>query len=105
MTLRTIRDGSFRIAAKKGYRIGSVSVMPDHIHLALRGNISHSPEQIALAFQNNLTYMARKGAMWRPGFYVGTFGEYDMEAIRRRQRAQSASPATRGGGGRMNSDD
>jgi REP element-mobilizing transposase RayT len=54
--LGTLRDGSFKIAAKKGYAISRLSVMPDHLHAALRGNIAHSPEDVALAFLNNLAY-------------------------------------------------
>lgn len=98
--LRLLRDGSMKIAAKKGYRIATLSVMPDHLHLALRGDITHPPEETALAFQNNLAFMLNRGPIWRPGYYVGTFGEYDMDVIRRRVRAQSASPATQGRGGR-----
>lgn len=89
--LKTIRDGSFRIAEKKDYKIGAVSVMPDHLHIALRGNLEHSPEQIALAFQNSLAHMLNRGAVWQPGFYVGTFGEYNMRAIREVARAQPDS--------------
>jgi hypothetical protein len=57
-------------------------VMPDHVHIALRGNLDHSPEQIALSFQNNLAHMLDRGAVWRNSYYVGTFGVYDMRAIR-----------------------
>ncbi|MFN0051874.1 MAG: transposase [Planctomycetales bacterium] len=96
-SLRQLRDGSLKIGAKKGYRISALSVMPDHLHVALRGAIDQSPDQIALAFQNNLAFMVNRGAIWRPGFYVGTFGEYNMNAIRMRVRAESASPATLGG--------
>ncbi len=38
--------------------------------------------RIALAFQNNLAHMLMRGAIWRNGYYAGTFGEYDMNAIR-----------------------
>lgn len=90
--LSTIRDGSFRIAAKKGYRIAAISAMPDHVHLALRGAIDHTPEEIALSFLNNLAHILRQGPVWRPGYYVGTFGEYNMNAIRR--AVCTATPAT-----------
>jgi REP element-mobilizing transposase RayT len=80
--LTTIRDGSFKIAEKKAYAIRAISVMPDHMHIALRGNLDHSPEQIALSFQNNLAHMLDRGAVWRNSYYVGTFGVYDMRAIR-----------------------
>ncbi len=98
--LAKIRDGSFRIAEKKGYQIAALSLMPDHLHAARRANVDHSPQDVALAFQNNLAFMLRKGAIWRPGYYVGTFGEYNMNAIRRAVRLESASPAGQAGRGR-----
>jgi REP element-mobilizing transposase RayT len=54
--LATLRDWSFAVAERKGYRISRLSVMPEHLHVSLRGNIEHSPCQIAPAFQNNLAY-------------------------------------------------
>jgi len=103
-TLTLIRDGSFRVAEKKGHQIAALSVMPDHLHVALRANPEHSPEEVALAFQNNLAFMLGKGAIWRPGYYVGTFGEYNMNAIRRALRLESASPAGQAGRGLSRSD-
>lgn len=79
-----IRDGCFAIARKKEHHIAVLSLMPDHLHMALRGNIKHSPQDIALAFQNNLAYLLGQVPIWQPGFYVGTFSEYDMGAIRAR---------------------
>lgn len=80
--LAKIRDQSQRIAVKKGYGLSRLSVMPEHVHLAIRGTIDHSPEEIALAFQNNLAYALRQVYVWQPTYYVGTFGEYDMTAVR-----------------------
>jgi hypothetical protein len=56
--------------------------MPDHVHMALRGNIARSPEEIALAFQNGLAHTAGCRA-WQDGYYAGTFSEYDLDVIRR----------------------
>jgi REP element-mobilizing transposase RayT len=80
--LRTIRDWSFKIAAKKGYSISRLSVMPDHVHASLRGNIAHCPEEVALAFLNNLAFALGQKRVWEPCYYLGTFGEYDMGAVR-----------------------
>jgi REP element-mobilizing transposase RayT len=80
--LERIRDQSLKIARKKGHAISCLSVMPDHLHIALRGNIEHSPHEIALAFQNNLAYAIGQIRLWRYTYYAGTFGEYDMSAIR-----------------------
>ncbi|MFH1919971.1 MAG: transposase [Planctomycetota bacterium] len=81
--LAKIRDQSFRISRKKGHAVSSLSVMPDHLHIALRGNISHSPEEIALTFLNNLAFVLGQDAVWEFGYYAGTFGEYDMGAVRK----------------------
>lgn len=84
--LTILRDQSFRIAKKKGYAIASLALMPDHLHVALRGNIEHSPHEIALAYQNNLAHALDRGRIWQATYYVGTFGEYNMNAIRHGRR-------------------
>jgi REP element-mobilizing transposase RayT len=80
--LSILRDQSSRIAAKKGHRISALSALPDHLHLALRGNVEETPEAIALTFMNNLAYAHGQRPVWRCGYYVGTFGEYDTNAVR-----------------------
>ncbi len=81
--LRTLRDGSLKIAQVKNYGISRLAVMPDHLHLALRGEITVSPEDIALSFMNNLAYMMNCRALWEASYYVGTIGHYDMGVVRR----------------------
>jgi REP element-mobilizing transposase RayT len=83
--LALLRDHSLKIAEKKGHKVSRLSVMPDHLHIALRGNIDHCPQEIALAFQNNLAHVLGQVRVWAGTFYVGTFGEYDMWAIRRNE--------------------
>ena len=82
--LATLRDMSFKIGMKKEYEISRLAVLPDHLHLSLRGNIEHSPEEIALAYLNNLAYAMGQNAIWQRGYYAGTFGEYDLDAVRRK---------------------
>lgn len=81
-TLGRIRDAAFVIATEHGHRLATLSVMPDHVHLALRGNLERTPEEVALAFQNGLA-RAAGCRVWQDGFYVGTFGEYGLDVIRR----------------------
>jgi REP element-mobilizing transposase RayT len=83
--LTLLRDHSFKIADRKGHMVSRLSVMPDHLHISLRGNIQDAPQEIALAFQNNLAYALGQVRIWADSFYVGTFGEYDMWAIRRNE--------------------
>ena len=80
--LGRMRDAALAVAVEGGHRIAALSVMPDHVHMALRGNIERSPEEIALAFQNGLS-RAAGCRVWQDGFYVGTFSEYDLDVIRR----------------------
>src|SRR5579884_868338 len=84
-TLAKIRDTVQRICRKKGYQVSTLSIMPDHLHAALRGVIEQSPEEIALSFLNNLAH-AVGGPWWEAGYYAGTFGEYSMAAVRPRNQ-------------------
>jgi REP element-mobilizing transposase RayT len=84
-TLAKIRDTIAKICAKKGYAASRMSVLPDHVHLALRGDIEQTPEQIALAFLNNLAWVLDRRPWWMCGYYAGTFGEYSMAAVRTRR--------------------
>jgi REP element-mobilizing transposase RayT len=80
--LERIRDTTLRICVKKGYAASRLAVLPDHLHIALRGTIGQSPEEIALAFLNNLAFALDQRRWWQAGYYVGTFGEYTMAAAR-----------------------
>ena len=82
--LAAVRDTSLRVASKKGWAISTLSVMPDHLHVALRGNVAQSPEEMVLALLNNLAYALGQVCYWEPGYYAGTFSEYDMDAVRHR---------------------
>lgn len=71
-----------RIADKNGCEIAHFAVVPDHIHISLAGNPKMTPFEIGLSFLNNLAYSMKVGKCWREDFYVGTFSEYDLEALK-----------------------
>lgn len=75
---RKLRRACAAIADKNGYGISRLAVMPDHIHIALRGVVEESPEDIALAYLNNLSYVMGYNRCWSREYYVGTFSEYGM---------------------------
>lgn len=77
-----LRDTCEKIAKKKEYSISTLSLMPDHLHVTLRGNIKHSPAEIGRCFQNDLASAVGNHRLWADGFYVGSFGEYSMDAVR-----------------------
>lgn len=86
--LGQLRDGALKVAAKKEHSISRLSVMPDHLHAALRPAVEESPLDVVFAYQNNLAYMLKLGRLWTESFYVGTFGEYSMQAVRKVVRSR-----------------
>ena len=50
VALSRLRDEAFVLAGKQGYLIKTLSLKPDHLHMALRGNIEQSPTEIGVAF-------------------------------------------------------
>ena len=70
------------VARKHGYQLSAVSVMPDHIHMAVKGVPAKSPEKIVLEFQNNTVWKLGQTMIWKPNYYAGTVGEYTMQAVR-----------------------
>ncbi len=64
-----------------------LSVMLSHLHAGLRAEADTAPLEIAFCDQNNLAHLLRRGRDWSTGFYVGTFGEYSMQAMRNRSAA------------------
>jgi len=86
-TFAKIRDTALQICTKKGYTASTAAVLPDHLHLTVRGAIEHSPEAIALSFLNNLAFALGQRLWWQAGYYAGTFGEYSMAAVRHKSLA------------------
>ena len=68
-------------AHKHNYKIAARAWMPDHVHIALRGNIDESPGEIAMSLMNDTAYVMDQNAIWQRGFYTGTFSEYDVRAV------------------------
>ena len=78
-----LRGMGKRVAAtveEQGCALKRVAVMPDHLHVALRGNPGLSPLQIGLGLQN-ATAEAAGCRFWEDEFYAGTFGDYDCGAV------------------------
>ncbi len=67
-----------RAAGKKGHFLSRAGIVPDHVHLALGCNLDESPAEVALSYMNSLAYACGQKRVFAFGFYVGTFGEYDL---------------------------
>jgi REP element-mobilizing transposase RayT len=81
---------------KKGHRLSRAAILADHLHLTVGCSLTQSPREVALALMNNLAYAHGMQSLYQFGFYVGTFGEYDLGAIRHAlaasQRPTGTSP-------------
>ncbi len=71
-------------ARKKEWRLARIGILSNHIHVLLGAAVTESPASVALSLMNNLAYVQRMKAVLRFSFYVGTFGSYDRDAVRRR---------------------
>ena len=56
--LGQLRVGVLATAAETGRRIAALSLMPDHIHMAMGSAMERLPQDIALAFLNCLARAA-----------------------------------------------
>ncbi len=81
--LRRTRDTILGVAMKKQHRLSRAAILADHLHLTLGCAINESPEAVALAYMNNVAYAHGMEPLFCHSFYVGTFGTYDLDAVRR----------------------
>jgi hypothetical protein len=77
-------------AAKKRHLLARVGLLVDHVHWTVGCGIQESPLEVGLSYLNNLAYALGMRPMFQFGFYVGTFGPYDMNAVRRVLADQSS---------------
>ena len=76
-------------SGKKGHLLSRAGIVADHIHLMLGCGIGESPQEVALGYLNNLAFAYGMKPIFQFGFYAGTFGEYDLGAIRRALRDEA----------------
>jgi len=81
--LEIIKEYCFVIANKKECEIARLAIMPDHIHISLRGNPKLSPNDIGFAFLNNLSFVLGYNRCWKNEFYVGSFSEYNLDVLKK----------------------
>ncbi|MBP7830759.1 MAG: transposase [Kiritimatiellae bacterium] len=78
--LPKVRAGVFAWAAETGCRLKAFSPMPDHVHVAARGDPERSPRELGEALWRNLNRAAGCRLM-SDRVYAGTFSEYGLGAI------------------------
>jgi hypothetical protein len=63
-----------------GQSLRAMAVMPDHVHLIVRGNLDHAPGEIAESLYRALNRAAGL-RLFSDELYVGTFSSYSRQAI------------------------
>lgn len=81
--LRAVRDMILSASQAKGHQLSRAAILPDHIHLTMRCGLDESPQSVALSYLNNLAFAQGMKCVFQFGYFVGTFGEYDLGAIPR----------------------
>jgi hypothetical protein len=76
--LLRMREMLVKSATKHEHLFSEAGIVPDHVHLALGCNVQDSPADVALSYMNNLAYACGIKRAFAFGFYLGTFGEYDL---------------------------
>jgi REP element-mobilizing transposase RayT len=70
------------IARKKNQLISRIGLLADHIHWTVGCNIDESPLEVGLSYLNNIAFAHAMKLVFQNGFFVGTFGPYDMKSVR-----------------------
>jgi len=73
--------GRIRATAEKHcWRLGSHSVLCDHMHLEVGINPTSAPGEVALSFMNNIAHLCGMRPLLQYSYYVGTIGPYTRGA-------------------------
>jgi REP element-mobilizing transposase RayT len=70
---------------KKGWLLSRIGLVGNHLHMLLGCDVTDVPRDVALSLMNNLAFAHGMKAVYEYSFYVGAFGPYDHDAIRRRR--------------------
>jgi REP element-mobilizing transposase RayT len=82
--LQATRERLLGTANKHGHLLRRAGILADHVHLAVGCGVGEAPLEVALTYMNNLAHLEGMRPVLEFGCYLGTFGEYDMDAVRRK---------------------
>lgn len=79
------------IALERGWEIGQMEIMPDHVHIFLKANPVNSVAEIvnylkgvsSYALRRKFPRLARLKALWSPSYYCETIGHISEETIKK----------------------
>lgn len=80
--LQATHEMILRVSRTKSHLLSRAGIVSDHLHLTLGCALDESPLDVALSYMNNLAFAQEMRPVFRYSCYLGTFGEYDLGAIR-----------------------
>ena len=89
--LAASRDMIVRSCRAKGHRLSRIGLLSNHLHMAIGCGVMDAPESVVLSLMNNLAFVHAMKPILRSSYYVGTFGNFDRNAIRMTIRANARS--------------
>lgn len=81
-SLASVREMLIRSATKKQHLLKRIAILSDHVHLMFGFGVNEAPESVALSYMNNVAYVYGLQPVLKPSCFIGTFGEYDLGAIK-----------------------
>ncbi len=84
--LRCSREKIVATCSKKEWCLSRIGLVSNHMHILLGCDVTDSPLDVALSLLNNIAFAHGMRPMLEFSAYLGTFGVYDREAIRRALR-------------------
>lgn len=81
--LENTRQGIHATMRKYSCCMSRLSILSDHLHMTLRLSYDLSPGELAVSCMNNVAYFHGMLRLFKSGFYAGTIGAYDMNAVRK----------------------
>jgi len=67
-----------KICRGRGMALAAAGILPDHAHVAVGVGSDKAPGEVALCLMNNLAYGLGMKPVFQRGYFVATFGEYDL---------------------------
>lgn len=52
------------------------------MHLLLGCDVAEAPQDVVLSYMNNLAHVHGRRRIFTNGYYAGTIGRYDLNAVR-----------------------
>ena len=80
--LTSLRTQLIAVAGAKHHLLSRAAFLPDHVHWLIGCDVDQAPEAVALSYLNTLDDILGMNSAFRPSAYLGTFGDYDLGALR-----------------------